>query len=238
MPHVIPRSEGRLRKVVVVGAGPAGLEAARVAAARGHRVVLLEAAPSPGGQLRLAAALARRREIVAIAGWLQAEIERLDWTEVHLKERFIEVKASKSKTASCASASASSFSRTPRRSRRSSSASTAASVVSSDTTISTGNDRLLAPLCNVPSLGVGASYTCTFSSETITEGAGEETHAAQPFLQRRLEQLEITEDEKRQRSEIIQIAGLVDQVFSAPPTAPEPSPVDPAAGNTLQQQDD
>lgn len=57
MPHVIPRADGPSRKVVVVGAGPAGLEAARVAAARGHRVVLLEAAPSPGGQLRLAAAL-------------------------------------------------------------------------------------------------------------------------------------------------------------------------------------
>jgi N-methyl-L-proline demethylase len=77
MPHVIPRASGPARTVVVVGAGPAGLEAARVGAARGHRVVLFEAAPQPGGQVRLAAALARRREIIGIIDWLQSEIERL-----------------------------------------------------------------------------------------------------------------------------------------------------------------
>ena len=42
MPHTIPRAAAR-RKVVVVGAGPAGLEAARVAGERGHEVVLIEA---------------------------------------------------------------------------------------------------------------------------------------------------------------------------------------------------
>ena len=42
MPHTIPRASVR-RKVVVVGAGPAGLEAARVAGKRGHEVVLIEA---------------------------------------------------------------------------------------------------------------------------------------------------------------------------------------------------
>ena len=77
LPHVIARSDRPARKVVVVGAGPAGLEAARVAAARGHPVVLFEAAPEPGGQVRLAAALARRREIVGIVDWLQSEIAHL-----------------------------------------------------------------------------------------------------------------------------------------------------------------
>jgi N-methyl-L-proline demethylase len=77
LPHVIARSDRAARKVVVVGAGPAGLEAARVAAARGPRVVLFEAAPGPGGQVRLAAALARRREIIGIVDWLQSEIAHL-----------------------------------------------------------------------------------------------------------------------------------------------------------------
>ena len=77
LPHVIARSDRPARKVVVVGAGPAGLEAARVAAARGHPVVLFEAAPEPGGQVRLAAALARRREIIGIVDWLQSEIAHL-----------------------------------------------------------------------------------------------------------------------------------------------------------------
>jgi N-methyl-L-proline demethylase len=77
MPHVIARADGPARKVVVVGAGPAGLEAARVAAARGHRVVLFEAAARPGGQVRLAAALLRRREIIGIIDWLASETRRL-----------------------------------------------------------------------------------------------------------------------------------------------------------------
>jgi NADPH-dependent 2,4-dienoyl-CoA reductase/sulfur reductase-like enzyme len=77
MPHVVPRSDGPHRKVVVVGAGPAGLEAARVAAARGHAVVLLEAGDRPGGQVRLTAELKRRREILGIVDWRAAECERL-----------------------------------------------------------------------------------------------------------------------------------------------------------------
>lgn len=69
MPHVIAPAAERGRKVVVVGAGPAGLEAARVAAARGHEVVVFEAAGEAGGQVRLAAKLARRREILGIIDW-------------------------------------------------------------------------------------------------------------------------------------------------------------------------
>jgi N-methyl-L-proline demethylase len=77
MPHVITPTTGAKRKVVVVGAGPAGLEAARVSGARGHKVVLFEAADKPGGQILLAAKLQRRREIVGIVDWLAAEVEQL-----------------------------------------------------------------------------------------------------------------------------------------------------------------
>ncbi len=77
MPHAIGPGAGPRRKVVVVGAGPAGLEAARVSALRGHHVILFEAANRPGGQVLLAARVARRREIIGIVDWLVGEIERL-----------------------------------------------------------------------------------------------------------------------------------------------------------------
>ncbi len=78
MPHIIARSGGPLRKFVVVGAGPAGLEAARVAGARGHKVVLFEAGDQPGGQVRVAAGLARRREIMGIIDWRVAQCAKYD----------------------------------------------------------------------------------------------------------------------------------------------------------------
>jgi 2,4-dienoyl-CoA reductase-like NADH-dependent reductase (Old Yellow Enzyme family) len=73
MPHEIAASSGARRKVVVVGAGPAGLEAARVAAARGHEIVVFEAAAEAGGQIRLTAKLGRRREIMGIVDWRVAQ---------------------------------------------------------------------------------------------------------------------------------------------------------------------
>jgi len=69
MPHIVAKTAGAHRKVVVVGAGPAGLEAARVSAERGHDVVLFEAADQPGGQVRLASRMKRRRELMGIADW-------------------------------------------------------------------------------------------------------------------------------------------------------------------------
>jgi len=77
IPHVIARAEGPAKTVVVVGAGPAGLEAARVAAERGHKVTVLEASGKAGGQILLAAKNPRRRELVGIVDWRLAELERL-----------------------------------------------------------------------------------------------------------------------------------------------------------------
>ena len=68
MPHVITPAKTR-KKTTIIGAGPGGLEAARVAGARGHEVNVFEAAPQPGGQLRLAARSKRRREMLGIIDW-------------------------------------------------------------------------------------------------------------------------------------------------------------------------
>ncbi len=79
IPHEIARAETS-RRAVIVGAGPAGLEAARVAAERGHEVHLLEAASQAGGQVRLLAANPRRREMSGIVDWRLAELDRLGVT--------------------------------------------------------------------------------------------------------------------------------------------------------------
>jgi 2,4-dienoyl-CoA reductase-like NADH-dependent reductase (Old Yellow Enzyme family) len=77
VPHKLTPGDGPRKKVVVVGAGPAGLEAARVSAERGHDVVLLEAGDRPGGQVNLAAKIQRRKEIIGITDWLTSEVQRL-----------------------------------------------------------------------------------------------------------------------------------------------------------------
>ena len=68
MPHDITPAAVK-KKVVVVGAGPAGLEAARVAAERGHDVTVFEAAPRAGGQVLLTAQSKRRAEMIGIIDW-------------------------------------------------------------------------------------------------------------------------------------------------------------------------
>jgi len=65
------------RHVIVVGAGVAGLEAARVAASRGHRVTLLERESSPGGQVALTAGLPRQAAHGRLVEWRVGELERL-----------------------------------------------------------------------------------------------------------------------------------------------------------------
>src|SRR6185436_1909636 len=64
------------KRVVVVGGGPGGLEAAWVAAARGHAVTLLERATELGGKIRLAAMLPGRAELAAFADWRANECAR------------------------------------------------------------------------------------------------------------------------------------------------------------------
>lgn len=65
------------RRVLVVGGGPAGLEAARVAAERGHRVTLAEASDRLGGQFRLAGQQPRRAQILDLLAWYERQLARL-----------------------------------------------------------------------------------------------------------------------------------------------------------------
>ena len=67
-PNVIISSKSK-KKIVIVGAGPAGLEGARIAAERGHEVVVFEAASDPGGQIRLCAKSDRRKDMMGIIDW-------------------------------------------------------------------------------------------------------------------------------------------------------------------------
>ncbi|MET0986450.1 MAG: FAD-dependent oxidoreductase [Steroidobacteraceae bacterium] len=65
------------KKVLIIGGGPGGLEAARVAALRGHRVVLAEALSELGGSVRIAARAPRAMGIADITQWLEREVYRL-----------------------------------------------------------------------------------------------------------------------------------------------------------------
>lgn len=68
------------KKIGVVGGGPAGLEAARVAALRGHSVVLFEKELYLGGQVRIASQEPHRGELLEIINYLETEVRRLGVT--------------------------------------------------------------------------------------------------------------------------------------------------------------
>ncbi|PHR83056.1 MAG: N-methylproline demethylase [Colwellia sp.] len=77
MPHIIEKTEGKVRKVVIVGGGPAGMEAARVCAERGHDVTLIEKNPELGGQITIASKAPQRDQIAGITRWFALELDRL-----------------------------------------------------------------------------------------------------------------------------------------------------------------
>ncbi|MDH4573782.1 dimethylglycine demethylation protein DgcA [Salinicola acroporae] len=77
LPHIIEKTSGPRRRVVVVGGGPGGMEAARVSAERGHDVTLIEAQPQLGGQVTLAARAPQRDQIAGITRWYEMELSRL-----------------------------------------------------------------------------------------------------------------------------------------------------------------
>jgi 2,4-dienoyl-CoA reductase-like NADH-dependent reductase (Old Yellow Enzyme family) len=79
------RATATPKRIAIVGGGPAGMEAARVAALRGHRVDLYEAGPQLGGQLRLAAEAPHRDEMLPAIAWWENELRRLQ-VRIHLNE--------------------------------------------------------------------------------------------------------------------------------------------------------
>jgi 2,4-dienoyl-CoA reductase-like NADH-dependent reductase (Old Yellow Enzyme family) len=65
------------KKILIVGGGPAGMEAARIAALSGHRVILAEALPRLGGSVAIAACAPKSKQIGDITDWMEREIYRL-----------------------------------------------------------------------------------------------------------------------------------------------------------------
>lgn len=79
LPHKVGKAAVP-KKTAVIGGGPAGLEAARTLAERGHQVILFEAGDKLGGQVNLAATTVRRRDLIGIIDWRRAELRRLGVT--------------------------------------------------------------------------------------------------------------------------------------------------------------
>lgn len=66
------------QNVVVIGAGPAGLEAARVAAIKGHKVILFEKEKVIGGQLSAASTPVFKRQLHKLIDWYGVQLKKLD----------------------------------------------------------------------------------------------------------------------------------------------------------------
>jgi dimethylamine/trimethylamine dehydrogenase len=80
-----PRGSDSL--VLVVGAGPAGLEAARALGARGYRVALAEAGRVLGGRVTREAALPGMREYIRVRDWREGQIAKMANVEVYRESR-------------------------------------------------------------------------------------------------------------------------------------------------------
>ncbi|WP_221358852.1 FAD-dependent oxidoreductase [Streptomyces beigongshangae] len=72
-----PQPSGGRARVLVVGAGPAGMETARLLAEQGHRVEVAESAGRVGGAFRLAAGLGQHPDYSRLLHWLEGELARL-----------------------------------------------------------------------------------------------------------------------------------------------------------------